>query len=332
MNSLKMTPKIVREDCLEKPDPQALRDAYGSTLVKLGEKDRNVVVLDADLSSSTRTSMFAAKFPDRFFNMGLAEQNMMGTAAGLAKGGKIPFASTFAIFASGRAWEQIRQSIAYSRLNVKIVATHGGITVGEDGPSHQTAEDLAIMRVIPGMTLIVPADAVETGQAVEAAYRHQGPVFMRLTRGKFPTVFTEDYEFQIGKGTVVNEGEDLTIFACGLMVYHALQAAKILSEKGISARVVNLSTLKPLDRELIVESAKKTRAVVTAEEHSIIGGLGSAVTEVLSTAFPVPVEMIGVKDSFGTSGQAEELLKYFELEPGDLVRAGLRAVERKNSL
>ena len=258
-----LAPKIVRKDCLEHPDPRALRDAYGNTLVELGREDSRVVVLDADLSSSTRTSVFAKKYPGRFFNLGVAEQNMMGVAAGLSAGGKIPFASTFAIFASGRAWDQVRQSIAYSKFNVKIVATHGGITVGEDGASHQVTEDLALMRVIPGMTVIVPADAVETAAAVEAAYRYNGPVFIRLTRAKFPTVFTPEYRFEIGKGVILKEGADVTIFATGLMVYQSLRAASRLAEKDVSARVVNISTLKPIDEDLIVESVGKTGAAVT---------------------------------------------------------------------
>jgi len=329
MNPFVLTPNIVRKDCLEHPDPRALRDAYGNALVALGHEDSRLVVLDADLSSSTRTAIFAKKFPGRFFNLGVAEQNMMGVAAGLSAGGKIPFVSTFAIFAAGRAWDQVRQSIAYSKFNVKIVATHGGITVGEDGASHQVTEDLALMRVIPGMTVIVPADAVETAAAVEAAYRHKGPVFIRLTRAKFPTVFSPEYRFEIGKGVILKEGTDVTIFTTGLMVYQSLRAARKLAEKDVSARVVNISTLKPIDEDLIVESVGKTGAAVTAEEHSVIGGLGSAVAEIISTRCPVPLEMVGVKDAFGCSGSAEDLIEHHRLRPEDVLLAAQRSTRRK---
>jgi transketolase len=255
----------------------ATRDAYGKTLVKLGEENKDVVVLDADLSKSTRTVEFAKKFPQRFFEMGVSEQDMMGTAAGLATCGKIPFVSSFAIFASGRAWEQIRNTICYSDLNVKIVATHGGISVGEDGSSHQCIEDISLMRTIVNMTVIVPCDGVETEKAVIAASRMKGPVYIRLGRAKVPVVMEREDEFQIGKGKVLAEGSDLSIIACGIMVEKALDAGKVLEEKGISARVINMSTIKPIDKELILKAARQTKRLITAEEHLANGGLGSAV-------------------------------------------------------
>lgn len=301
----------------------ATRDAYGKTLTAIGERDERIVVLDCDLSSSTKTSLFAKKYPNRFFNMGIAELSMMNTAAGLAAEGKIPFASTFAIFATGRAWESVRQSIAYPKLNVKIVATHAGITVGEDGASHQTVEDIALMRVIPGMVVIVPADAVETEKAVEEIVKYNGPVYVRLSRSKSPVLFDKNYSFKIGKGNILKKGKDITIFATGLMVANALDASALLEKEGMKPQVVNISTIKPLDEELVVRCAKETGCVVTVEEHSIIGGLGSAISEVLSEKFPVPICRMGIRDQFGTSGTADVLLGHFHLMPGDIADTAL---------
>jgi transketolase len=309
----------------------ATRDAYGVTLAELGEEEPNIVALDADLSGSTKTSLFAKKFPERFFNMGIAEANMMGTAAGLAAVGKIPFVSTFAIFAVGRAWEQMRQSVAYPKANVKIVATHGGVTVGEDGGSHQSVEDIAIVRAVPNMTVIVPADGVETRAAIRAAAAHKGPFYIRLGRNKVPTIFGEDYRFEIGKGSEVAKGSDLTFVSTGLMTAQAIAAAGLLAKEGISARVVHIATVKPLDREIILDAARETGAIVTAEEHSVIGGLGGAVAELLAEQHPVPVKRVGIRDRFGTSGKAEELMKYFGLLPEDLVEAAREVLARKGA-
>lgn len=307
----------------------ATRDAYGQTLVELGRENNGIVVLDADLSGSTKTALFAKEFPQRFFNAGIAEANMVGLAAGLAAGGMIPFASTFAVFASGRAFEQIRQSLAYPRLNVKIVATHGGITVGEDGGSHQSVEDLAIMRAVPNMVVLCPADGPETAAAVRAVAAYEGPVYMRLGRAKVPTVFNEPVTFTIGKGQVLRTGGDLSFVTTGLMTAQALAAADILAEEGISARVVHLGTIKPLDVDLLLQAARETGAIVTAEEHSVIGGLGGAVCEVLGEGFPVPVERIGLRDVFGQSGTAEDLLAYYGLTTAELVEAAERVLRRK---
>ena len=307
----------------------ATRDAYGETLAELGGEDSRIVVLDADLSGSTKTGVFAKKYPERFFNMGIAEANMVGTAAGLAAVGKVPFLSTFAIFAVGRAWEQVRQSLAYPKANVKVVATHGGVTVGEDGGSHQSIEDVAIMRAVPNMTVIVPADGVETKAAIRAVAAYKGPVYVRLGRNKVPTVFPADYRFEIGKGTELVAGTDLTFITTGLMTAQAVAAAEQLKKEGVSARVVHIGTIKPLDREIIVKAARETGVIVTAEEHSIVGGLGSAVAEVLAEECPVPLKRVGVNDRFGTSGKAEELLKYFGLTAEDLVEAGREMLARK---
>ena len=309
----------------------ATRDAYGTTLVELGEQNPSVVVLDADLSGSTKTGLFAKKFPERFFNMGIAEANMVCTAAGLAAAGKIPFVSTFAIFAAGRAWEQIRQSVAYPKANVKIVPTHGGVTVGEDGGSHQSVEDIAIMRAIPNMTVIVPADAVETAAAVRAVAAFKGPVYLRLGRNRVPTIFDDSSTFEIGKGTVMVDGTDLTFVTTGLMTAQALIAAERLMKEGISARVLHMATVKPLDGELLLDAALETGAIVTAEEHSIVGGLGGAVAEFLSEQSPTPLVRVGVNDRFGTSGKSEELLKYFGLTHEELEDAARRVLERKRS-
>jgi transketolase len=303
------------------PELIATRDAYGQTLVELGGRIQELVVLDADLSKSTKTGEFAKVYQDRFFNMGIAEQNLMGTAAGLALAGKIPCASTFAVFATGRAFDQIRNTITYPGLNVKIVATHAGITVGEDGGSHQAIEDIALMRVLPGMTVIVPADAIETRMAVEAAVAMKGPVYIRLGRTAVPVLFGDDHRFQIGKAVVMRQGIDAVVFATGIMVSEAVQAAESLACRGVSVAVVNVHTIKPLDVELVVEMARSTGAVVTAEEHSIIGGLGSAVAEVLGEHCPVPLLRLGVRDRFGESGKPAELMDTFGLTAPHIVRA-----------
>ena len=309
----------------------ATRDAYGDALVSLGKKRDDVVVLDADLSGSTKTSKFAKAFPDRFFNIGIAEQDMMGTAAGLAIGGKLPFVSTFAVFATGRAWEQVRQSICYPNLNVKIVASHAGVTVGEDGGSHQSVEDIAVMRVIPHMTVIVPADGPETLQAIEAVADYKGPCYVRAGRNKVPTVCPEGYRFRIGKALVFNEGRDAAIIATGIMVAEALKARDLLKAEGIDAGVINMSTIKPLDADAVVAAAKRCGAVVTAEEHSVIGGLGGAVAEVLAESAPAPLVRVGVKDSFGTSGEGEGLLKHYNLSAADIAGAVKEAIGKKKS-
>ncbi|WP_298040161.1 transketolase family protein [uncultured Desulfuromonas sp.] len=307
----------------------ATRDAYGKTLVELGRENPRVVVLDADLSGSTKTAAFAKEFPERFFNAGIAEANMVGMAAGLSAGGMIPFASTFAVFAAGRAFEQIRQSLAYPSMNVKVVATHGGITVGEDGGSHQSIEDLAIMRALPNMTVLCPADGPETTAAIRAAAALDGPVFVRLGRGKVPVVFDEDCSFTVGRGKTAREGTDLTFVTTGLMTAQALEAARILEEEKVSARVVHLGSIKPLDVDLVLRAARETGAIVTAEEHSVIGGLGGAVCEVLAEGYPVPVERVGLRDVFGQSGTAEDLLVHYNLTPANLVEAAERVLRRK---
>jgi len=305
------------------------REACGNALVELGKRNPNVVVLSADLAGSTKASEFAKVFPERFFNMGVAEANMMNTAAGLAVSGKIPFATTFAIFASGRAWEQIRNTIAYSGLNVKIVATHGGISVGPDGASHQGIEDIALMRVIPGMTVLVPADAVETPKAIFAAAEYYGPVYIRLARLKIPIITKSTDPFVIGKSGILREGNDATVIACGIMVASALTAAETLAQENINITVINSYTIKPLDTKTIISYAEKTRAIVTAEEHLGVGGLGSAVSEVLSQNCPVPIEMIAIKDRFGQSGESEELLKEYALTANDIVQAVKKVISRK---
>jgi transketolase len=302
----------------------ATRDAYGKALAKLGAENEQIVVMDADLSKSTKTANFAAQFPHRFFNMGIAEGDMIGTAAGLAAAGKIPFASTFAVFACGRAYDQIRASVAYPNLNVKIAASHAGLTVGEDGATHQMLEDIALMRVLPNMTVIVPADGPEAAAAVEWAARHQGPVYLRLGRPGVPSVNGEEYRFEPKKAQVLRDGDELVIFACGYMVHLALEAADLLSDQGISTAVVNVHTIKPLDAETVVKYARRCGAVVTAEEHSIIGGLGSAVAEVLGEEQPTPMVRIGVGDTFGESGKPAELLAKYGLTSEAIVQAGLK--------
>lgn len=305
------------------------RDVYGETLVKLGEEHQEIVALDCDLSGSTRSALFGKRFPHRFFNMGVSEQDMMGTAAGLAAAGKIPFASTFAIFATGRAWEQIRTSICLPALNVKLVASHGGITVGEDGATHQTTEDIALMRVLPNMSIVVPADGVETEQALGAIYAHPGPVYMRLARNKYPTLFDNNYRFQLGRANIIKEGNDLAIIATGYMVSKSLEAAQRLDKQGVKACVVNMSSIKPLDVECIARVARETDAVLTVEEHSVIGGLGSAVAEALAENCPVPMKRMGIEDKFGVSGSPEELLKHYGLSVEHIVDEALKLVQRK---
>ena len=293
----------------------ATRESYGNALVELGKEHDNLVVLDADLAGATKTGTFKKAFPERHIDCGIAECNMMGIAAGLATTGKVPFASTFAMFASGRAYEQVRNSIGYPHLNVKIGATHAGISVGEDGATHQCNEDIALMRTIPGMTVICPSDDVEAKAAVKAAYEYEGPVYLRFGRLAVPVINTNpDYKFEIGKGVLLREGTDVTLIATGLCVNSALEAADMLAKDGVSARVVNIHTIKPLDVDLLVESAKATGKVVTVEEHSIIGGLGGAVCEALAENAPTPVLRIGVKDVFGESGPAAALLTKYKLD------------------
>lgn len=299
----------------------ATRESYGNALVELGAEHEEVVVLDADLAAATKTGMFKKAYPDRFIDCGIAEGNMMGVAAGLAAAGKVPFASSFAMFAAGRAFEQVRNSIGYPHLNVKIGATHAGISVGEDGATHQCNEDIALMRTIPGMTVICPADDVEAKAAVKAAYEHQGPVYMRFGRLAVPVINDRpDYKFELGKGVVLREGKDVAIIATGLCVSAALDAAELLAAEGIDAKVINIHTIKPLDEELVAAAAKETGKVVTVEEHSVIGGLGSAVCDTLCAKAPVPVLKIGINDVFGESGPALELLKKYGLDGEGIFR------------
>ncbi|SMC23296.1 transketolase [Clostridium acidisoli DSM 12555] len=308
----------------------ATREAYGSTLAEIGIKNEKIVVLDADLSKSTKTADFKKVCPERFINMGIAEGNMMSTAAGIATCGKIAFASTFAIFATGRAFEQIRNSICYPKLNVKVCATHAGLTVGEDGASHQSVEDISLMRSIPNMTVICPSDAVETKAVIEAITEYNGPCYVRLGRAPVNVINdTPEYKFEIGKGVELKKGTKATIIATGIMVDAALEAHEILKQEGLDVRVINIHTIKPIDAEIIVKAAKETGIIITAEEHSIIGGLGSAVAEVTSENFPVPVIRVGIKDVFGESGKADELLKAYGLTAQDIVSAVKKGVNLK---
>lgn len=297
----------------------ATRDAYGAALLELGRKKMDIVVLDADLSGSTKTGKFFAAFPGRCFNLGISEQDMVGVAGGLSLTGKIPFASTFAIFETGRAWEQIRQTICYSGLNVKLVATHGGLTVGEDGASHQALEDIALMRVLPGMTVIIPADGPETEQVINAIADYYGPVYVRLGRVKVPVVMPDDYRFQIGKAFTFNIGKDANIISTGVMTSVSLEAQRKLRSDGIDAGIIHMPTIKPLDEGAVLRAAEGSGLVITAEEHSIIGGLGGAVCEFLSDKRPVTVKRIGVRDKFGRSGKPEELMKLYGLTAEDIV-------------
>lgn len=307
----------------------ATREAYGKALVELGEKNPNVIVMDADLAAATKTGGFKKAFPDRFFDTGIAECNMMGVAAGLSTTGYTVFASTFAMFAAGRAFEQVRNTIGYPHLNVKIGATHAGISVGEDGASHQCCEDIALMRTIPGMVIINPADDIEARAAVLAAADYEGPVYMRFGRLAVPRIFDENYKFEIGKAVTLKEGTDVTIIATGLMVNEAVMAAEQLEKDGVSVELINIHTIKPLDKEAVVKAAKKTGCIVTAEEHNIIGGLGSAVAEAVGEEYPVPVVRLGVEDTFGKSGPATELLHVFGLDAEHIVEKAKKAISLK---
>ena len=309
---------------------RSLREAYGKALVECGERDPRIVALSADLAESTRVGLFAERFPERFFNLGVAEANMMGIAAGMAMNGLRPFVSTFAVFAAGKPWEQIRQVIAYQRAPVRIVATHAGLTVGEDGASHQMLEDINNMRVLPDMAVVVPADAVEADRVTRwAAGYDDGPVYIRLARANFPTVLDDDYQFQFGRARVLRDGTDITIFACGLMVSQAYRAAEILAGEGVSAQVVNVSTIKPIDTETIAACAARTGLVLTVEEHQVRGGLGSAVCEVLAEHHPVPVRRIGVDDEWGQSGEAYALIDHYRLTPERIAGEARALLDRR---
>ncbi len=307
----------------------AQRNYYGKALAELAKEDPKVVVMDADLAGSTKTSDFQKVCPERFVEVGIAEANMIGIAAGLAASGKTVFASTFGVFATGRCWEQIRLAVAYPKLNVKIVATHCGISVGEDGASHQALEDIAIMRALPNMVVVAPADAYEAFAATKALAKYNGPAYMRMGRADFPTILEPDMEFQIGKASVLREGTDVTIVGCGQMVSSCMDAAETLQAEGISAEVINMSTIKPLDTETLIASVSKTGCCVTAEEHSIIGGLGSAVAEALCDSTCVPLERVGTKDTFGESGKPADLMVKYGLTADDIVAAAKKSVSRK---
>ena len=307
---------------------KATRESYGEALIQIGYENKNIVVLDADLSKSTKTNGFKKEFPDRFFNAGIAEQNLMGMAAGMSNIGLIPFASTFAVFATGRAFEIIRNSICYPKANVKIAATHAGITVGEDGGSHQSIEDIALMCSLPNMTVIVPADHREAMEATKAAAMMEGPVYLRFGRCNTEDIFDDSYKFEIGKGTEIKKGDDAAIIATGMMVQKAIEAAKYLESEGIHVRVINISTIKPIDKEIIIKAAKETKGIVTAEEHSIIGGLGSMVSSVVCDKYPCKVKMIGIEDKFGESGTPAELMKAYGLDTEHVVKAVEKVLSR----
>lgn len=297
---------------------KATRESYGEALLELGKENKNVVVFDADLSSATKTSIFAKEFPERFFDMGIAEQNMMSTAAGMSTCGKIPYVSTFAVFAAGRAYDQIRNSICYPNLNVKICATHAGITVGEDGATHQMIEDISLMRTLPNMTVISTSDDTQTKWAVKEISKIQGPVYLRLARLATPKIYEENQKFEIGKAVQIGDGIDATVFATGVTVAEALKTQEILKEKGIEIRVVDIHTIKPIDKEMIIKCAKETKRLISIEDHSIIGGIGSAISEVLTEEYPAKLERMGIKDTFGKSGKAEKLMQYFGITAKDL--------------
>ena len=303
-----------------KEEKKATRQSYGETLEKLGEKYSNIVVLDADLSTATKTINFAKKFPERFFNMGIAEANMISTSAGLATTGKVPFASTFAVFAAGRSYDQIRNSVCYPNLNVKICSTHSGITVGEDGATHQMLEDISLMRTLPNMKVLSPADDVETKWAIEEAYKQEGPVYVRLSRLATNIIYDENQKFEFGKMIQIGNGTDATIFSTGDLLVEAIKAKDELSKKGIEIRVIDVHTIKPIDEEMIIKCAKETKRLISLEDHNIIGGLGSAISEVLTSKYPVKLERIGIKDEFGRSGKAEELIKYYSLDAESIVK------------
>lgn len=302
-----------------KEEKKATRQSYGETLEKLGEKYKDIVVLDADLSAATKTSIFAKKYPERFFDMGIAEANMMGTAAGMATTGKAPFVSTFAVFAAGRSYDQIRNSICYPNLNVKICATHAGITVGEDGATHQMLEDISMMRTLPNMKVLSPADDIETKWAIEEAYKQKGPVYVRLSRLATPVIYDENQEFEFGKMIQFGNGTDGTVFATGDVVAESLKAKEILETKGIDIRVIDVHTIKPIDEDMIVKCAKETRKLISIEDHSIIGGLGSTISEVLTSKCPVRLERMGIADEFGRSGKAEKLIEFYGLSSKKIV-------------
>ena len=302
-------------------DKISTRQAYGDALVELGKKNKDIIVMDGDLSKSTMTAGFKKEFPERFFNAGIAEGNLMGMAAGLALSGKTVFASTFAMFAAGRAYEIIRNSIGYPHANVKVCATHAGITVGEGGASHQCIEDLALMRVIPGMTVVHPADAVSTAKLLEQLAQMDGPAYVRLGRLGIPVIYDDSTEIKLGKGNLVRDGKDYTVIACGLMVNEAMMAAETLAAEGIDVRVIDLHTIKPIDEEIIIKAAKETKGIVTAEEHSVIGGMGSAVAEVLSTKCPAKLAMVGIQDRFGQSGKPPQLMEEYGITAADIVKA-----------
>ena len=308
---------------------KATREAYGNALARIGKENTNIIVLDADLSKSTKTDTFKNVCPDRFFNVGIAEQNLISVGAGLAAAGKIPFVSSFAMFATGRSFEQIRNAVCYPKLNVKVCATHAGITVGEDGATHQSLEDISCMRTLPNMTVVVPADERETEAVVEWAASYEGPVYVRLGRAGVDDVTAEGYTFVPGKSTTLVDGSDVTIIACGALVGPAVEAAKTLAEANVSARVINMASIKPIDAEAIVKAATETGAIVTAEEHNIIGGLGSAVSEVVVANKPVPMEFVGVQDTFGESGTPKELMAKYGLTAKDIVEAVKRVITRK---
>lgn len=303
------------------------RDIYGSTLAELGRRNKEIVVLDADLSGSTRTSLFAREFPERFFNFGVAEQNMMATAAGLSSCGKTVFVSTFAMFATGRAWDQVRNSVVYNNFDIKIVATHAGITVGPDGASHQALEDIALMRVLPNINVVVPCDGPQTREVIIACAQAPGPFYIRLGRAKVPTIEKKG-EFKLGKAQILSEGSDVTIIACGIMVNEALIAAENLKNKGIKAGVINLHTIRPLDDEVILKAAKSSRGIVVCEEHTIIGGLASSIDEVVAENFPVKVMRVGIRNRFGQSGESADLLKEYNLTASDIEKAALKILDR----
>lgn len=301
------------------------RDIYGQTLVELGKQNKDIVVLDADLSCSTRTNLFAKEFPDRFFNFGVAEQNMMATAAGIASCARTVFLSTFAIFATGRAWEQVRNTVAYNNFNIKIVASHAGITVGPDGSSHQALEDIALMRVIPNINIIVPCDGPQTADAVITAANTKGPFYIRLGRSKIPTIENKG-EFKFGKAQILTEGKDITIIACGIMVNEALLAVNNLAKKGLKARLINVHTIRPLDNKTILEAASQTRGIVVCEEHTVIGGLTSAIDEIVAENHPTKVICVGIKNRFGQSGEPADLLKEYNLTSLDIEKAALKSI------
>ena len=300
-------------------EKKATRQSYGEALLELGKENKDIVVLDADLSTATKTNIFAKEFPDRFFDMGIAEANMIGTAAGLSTTGKIPYASTFAVFAAGRAYDQIRNSVCYPNLNVKICATHAGITVGEDGATHQMLEDISLMRTLPNMTVISTSDDIQTKWAVKGISKIKGPVYLRLARMKTGQIYDENQTFEIGKAVQIGEGTDATVFATGITVEQALIAKEKLKEKGIDIRVVDIHTIKPIDKEMIIKCAKETKKLISIEDHSIIGGLGTAISEVLTEECPTKIERLGINDTFGKSGKAEELMKYFHITADDIV-------------